>query len=149
MKKSLRKLIAFCLISLNIIYGIFTVSADTVYTDNVTVITDSSSSDTEIVPFAREVCNGLPYHDMYPKGWGNLYDKNTGETYIEYGQCWQCKNCNYVLVTEGNPTYYYPQIIGKYGGATHYEPVSTNISFVYTTYCGYEGGTSLDGFHFH
>lgn len=83
----MKKFIALCLISLNMVYGIFSVSADAAYTDHVTVIVDSSSSDAEIVPFAREVCNGLPYHDMDPKGWGHLYDKNTGENYIIFGQC--------------------------------------------------------------
>lgn len=52
-------------------------------------------------------------------------------------------------MTEGNPTYYDPQLIGKYGGAAYSEPISTDVSAVFTTYCGYEGGTSLDSFHFH
>lgn len=31
---------------------------------------------------------------------------------------------------------YYPQIMKKYSSAAHLEPVSTEVSFVYTTYCG-------------
>lgn len=103
---------------------------------------------TTILPRIQEVCNGLPYHDMYGIGWANLVDRNTNKSYITLGQGWQCKNCYYVLVTEGNPTYFYPQKIGKYGGTKYSEPVGTHVSNIYTTYCGYCDGTKLEGYKF-
>ena len=150
MVKYTKKIIGILLGCLLVFGNTLTIFADSSETQH-TIIVDPEINGNEgvIVPFAYEACSGLPYHDMYPKGWGHLHNKTTGETLISFGQCWQCKNCYYVLVTEGNPTYYYPQIIGKYGGASYSEPISTNSNFVYTNYCGYESSTKLNGYNFH
>ena len=41
---------------------------------------------TTILPRIQEVCNGLPYHDMYGIGWANWVDRNTNKSYITLGQ---------------------------------------------------------------
>ena len=41
---------------------------------------------TTILPRIQEVCNGLPYHDMYGIGWANLVDRNINKSYITLGQ---------------------------------------------------------------
>lgn len=39
-----------------------------------------------------------------------------GETYIGHGCAWQCENCNYVMVTEGDVTLDPGVAVGKWAG---------------------------------
>lgn len=67
-----------------------------------------------IRPYAYEVCNGYSYHNMYRACYtANLYCN--GKLVYRNGNPWQCSRCNEVIITEGDPSLYYPQKIGRYG----------------------------------
>lgn len=115
-------------------------------------ITVSASSQKD--PRVYEVCNGKPYHEMYPKVMiGDLVISETGERYISSGYFLQCQNCYLGMVTDGNPSYVYPdtQRIGRDGTCPLNEWMSKTAITLYTdaAHCGYTDATSLNGYKFY
>lgn len=86
------------------------------------------------------------FHYEAAKGWGTA--RYPDGSLMFYGQAWQCVYCNECLITEGNPTYYYPQIIGKYVTAASLDPVPGGYMVIYASGYGYEGSTHLPGYRF-
>lgn len=101
-----------------------------------------------IVPYAQEVCGGLPYHKMVSSGWGTVY-KSDGSTYIWMGCAWQCPNCGLVMVTEGDLYYWGMDVIGRYAILHNQEPINTNGCVISgADYYGYTSTNSLNGYRF-
>lgn len=108
----------------------------------------------EPVPVVYEVCNGLPYHNMMPKGFGHVILNSTGKR-IFSGQGWRCNGCTLVMVTEGDPTLVYPstQYIGRY--ATYfctelgYNPTPNDTGFTISVdNYGETNSFTLNGYKF-
>lgn len=95
-----------------------------------------------------EVCGGLPYHDMRSRGFGTVI-LSDGSTYLLSQSCWQCSNCDLVMVTEGDITLGQMGVIGKYAiknwqGDINYGGCIMNNPDFY----GYCGTNSLSGYKF-
>ncbi len=97
----------------------------------------------------HEVCAGLPYHKMYSSGWCTVY-KN-GKKYIGSGACWKCRNCNTVIVTEGDRYYWGADPIGKYAVYSLKPGESVNyLNVIYNANSyGSTRSSSLNGYKFY
>lgn len=72
----------------------------------------------------NEVCGGLPYHKMIARGTGTVYLSN-GSLYLKNKPCWQCANCNLVMVTEGDIYLGEMSVIGKWAICPWPEPLTS------------------------
>lgn len=84
---------------------------------------------------------------MLSSGWGSVYDANSRDL-IFNGACWQCINCNMVIVTEGDPLQ--NQKILRYAMKHYVDPVSGNgcIMYVSSSSVGYCSTNRLEGYVF-
>lgn len=98
-----------------------------------------------IMPTEYAPCiNG--FHYVTAKGSGTaLYPDGS---LIFRGQAWQCIYCNECLITEGNPTYHFRQIVGKYVTEASLDRIPGGGLVIYTNSYGYEGSTRLPGYRF-
>lgn len=146
MNKS-RRIISIFFISLIFIFSVLNISAHEADTSQ--RLNPKISSGSEIVPYVYTVCNGLPHHEMHPRGYNGIVYLSNGSLYLS-GNPWQCKNCYLVMVTEGD--YYINQmsVIGKYAIATVNYPTSAyGVVIKGPNSYGYCGSNKLSGYLFY
>ncbi len=94
-----------------------------------------------------EVCGGLPYHKMVAHGYGYVFINN--KDYIVNGACWQCANCNKLMVTEGDIIFNQMQTIGKWALINYNGSLNGIVTYIYepTSY-GKQKSNKMDGYKF-
>lgn len=106
-----------------------------------------NSGEPGMIAITRAVadCEGGP-HDMLSRGWGSIYNVDTGKFVIQNAACWQCTKCYLVIVTQGEKG----EPIGYYTSWQPHEEVSmygtiirqSSKNILYTT------STTLPGVRF-
>lgn len=102
----------------------------------------------DVDPLVNTPCTGGNGKcQMLSSGWGSVYNSSTKKLIFD-GACWQCKNCNMVIVTAGDPLQ--GQKIGKYAMKHFVDPVSGNgcIMYVSPSSVGYCSTNKLEGYVF-
>ena len=114
----------------------------------------AASNHTAYEPNYHTVCGSLPYHKLMPKGTSRIYINNLQTLYLAHGCCWQCENCNLIVVTEGDIYYDYAintpmmSTIGKWGIYPYNEKLTTDINWISTNTYGYCPTNHMDGYRF-
>lgn len=106
----------------------------------------AASTESDISPLVITACpygNGI--HQMQRRGSGSLYCN--GSIIIEYGYCWQCKNCYEVMLTSDDPCSDYGAI-GTYGTRACDDPISMYGIDIEVVNYYYNGSRTMDGYRF-
>lgn len=105
-------------------------------------------------PNYHTICGNLPYHKLMPKGVSRIYINNRQTLYLAHGNCWQCENCNLIVVTEGDIYFDYATntptmtTIGKWGILPYSEKLTSDINWISTNTYGYCPTNHMDGYRF-
>ena len=148
--KAIKKFIGILLITTLVLSSFATVYASESVTD-CSVLTESIDLNISDIaePNVYTPCTGgNGICQMYRRGVGVVYNTDTNSIIMEYGCCWQCKNCYTVMVTSGDPGAGYP--IGTYVMMAASAPVSIYYTGCYVTSSEihYTNSTSLPGYQF-
>lgn len=141
------KKIISIILSICTVFSISTISAYA--TTNNKNFNDVYNNEKKIQTRANEVCSGYPYHIMMSHGLGNLYKgsyPDTSNLIIKGGAIWQCRNCNVVMVTEGEPLL--GQEIGYYAVEEYSQPLANLVSRVWSNNIYYSSKSTLSGYDF-
>lgn len=101
-----------------------------------------------------DVCNGQPYHEMYPKAWGTASILQNGQwvEWVDYGVCYQCSGCYLVWCSQGDPLgdIIFGSTIRRWATYTaQYDIGNHSFHFIHATAHGYNPGSTQEGLRFH